>query len=661
MSLLRRRARRAQVATWIATAIDDRDPSPTVTCNPVSGSVFPLGSTTVICTGRDAANNTSSGSFPVNVIDVTAPSASLIAPAADAILGDGTVAVTVEATDLVGVASVSVNDVPASLATGNVQAGTWTVNVPIGSAAGTSVEFHIVARDASANTATVNTTIDNDGIDAVVDRSRDGITDLSGVYSSDFANDVTVGTVLRNGWTARVERNADAVLVTASGAGDTLWADLCSGTPKHVALNTDGERAEVICAETGSVTVRALSTPNAIEVYKRLSGSCPNFWDCTEESYWQTISLASGEVTTGSPVTAAASNVNPIQITLLHVTSGGAVPVGSFVLDPGESADPQIVPGSNGSADEIRVEVLTGTVTVEVQGQTQTVGAGEVAVFTLDEVLDTIAPMAQPSASPAPGSGGWNMSAVTITWNWSDAGSGLDPAQCESSSTASENGVVTISATCADRSGNVGHASHTVKIDAMPPTVDLIAPGSGASYVLNSAVTISFMCADQTGLSGVQSCVGTAPSGGLLDTASVGLKTFTVTARDHAGHITTRSVSYRVQYGFEGFFNPVDNLPVVNLVNAGRAIPVKFALGGNQGLNILAGAPTSVWVSCNDGAPLDEVEQTLTAGTSTLSYDAATGQYQYVWKTEKTWQNSCRQLTITLADGTAHSARFKFR
>src|SRR6185436_4110875 len=39
-------------------------------------------------------------------------------------------------------------------------------------------------------------------------------------------------------------------------------------------------------------------------------------------------------------------------------------------------------------------------------------------------------------------------------------------------------------------------------------------------------------------------------------------------------------------YSFTGFYQPVDNLPTLNIVNAGKAIPVKFSLGGFQGLDI---------------------------------------------------------------------------
>jgi HYR domain len=53
--------------TFSATATDDRDPLPTVSCEPVSGSLFPIGATTVTCVARDAAGNAASGMFTVTV------------------------------------------------------------------------------------------------------------------------------------------------------------------------------------------------------------------------------------------------------------------------------------------------------------------------------------------------------------------------------------------------------------------------------------------------------------------------------------------------------------------------------------------------------------------------------------------------------------------
>jgi len=154
----------------------------------------------------------------------------------------------------------------------------------------------------------------------------------------------------------------------------------------------------------------------------------------------------------------------------------------------------------------------------------------------------------------------------------------------------------------------------------------------------------------------------TIDNGASLDTASVGSHSFSVQAADSAGNSASKSVTYQVVYNWSGFFQPVDNLPTVNSAKAGSAIPVKFSLGGNEGLNIFAaGYPKVQQVACASGAPIDEIEQTVTAGASGLTYDAASGQYSYIWKTDKSWAGSCRQLVVRLVDGTEHIAGFQFR
>jgi Alpha/beta hydrolase domain/HYR domain len=56
------------VVTFVATASDNWDANPTVTCTPPSGSTFPIGRTTVHCTAADATGNTAEGTFTVTVL-----------------------------------------------------------------------------------------------------------------------------------------------------------------------------------------------------------------------------------------------------------------------------------------------------------------------------------------------------------------------------------------------------------------------------------------------------------------------------------------------------------------------------------------------------------------------------------------------------------------
>jgi hypothetical protein len=64
-------------------------------------------------------------------------------------------------------------------------------------------------------------------------------------------------------------------------------------------------------------------------------------------------------------------------------------------------------------------------------------------------------------------------------------------------------------------------------------------------------------------------------------------------------------------------------------------------------------------MACGGSDPLDVVEEIATPGSSGLSYDPTTDQYIYVWKTEKAWAGTCRQLVVKLADGTSQKANFK--
>ena len=107
---------------------------------------------------------------------------------------------------------------------------------------------------------------------------------------------------------------------------------------------------------------------------------------------------------------------------------------------------------------------------------------------------------------------------------------------------------------------------------------------------------------------------------------------------------------------------PAFGVRLRRLLDLGRQRQNRERAHGNQGLSIFGpGSPSSVRVDCATAAPLDEIEETVTAGSSSLSYDAARDQYTYVWKAERAWAGTCRQLTLALVDGTVHKANFKFK
>jgi hypothetical protein len=145
---------------------------------------------------------------------------------------------------------------------------------------------------------------------------------------------------------------------------------------------------------------------------------------------------------------------------------------------------------------------------------------------------------------------------------------------------------------------------------------------------------------------------------GLRDVTAIAAGAYHSAALKRDGTVVLKS-SYR----FDRFRAPVDASPVINTLQAGMAVPVKFSLGGNKGLAIFAdGYPTSrkVWW-CRPDAVTDEIEQTVPASSSSLRYDVNTDAYTYVWKTDPSWAGQCHKLTLRFADGIEHTALFRFR
>jgi hypothetical protein len=296
------------------------------------------------------------------------------------------------------------------------------------------------------------------------------------------------------------------------------------------------------------------------------------------------------------------------------------------------------------------------TLTTETAGTTLTCsatnGVGLSNSASVAVKIDKTAPTASASASPAPNANGWNNTDVVVTFSGTDALSGVD--LCSVPVTLSDEGAgQSASGTCTDKAGNVSAPATAsgINIDKTKPT---LAPVVSPNPVyLGESATATANASDS--LSGIDSQSCEVP-----DTSSVGLKTVTCTATDKAGNTATASATYRVIYRFTGFFRPVDNLPTLNVAKAGSAVPVKFSLSGNQGLSIFAaGYPKSMAISCNSTASTDGVEETVTAGGSSLNYDASADQYIYVWKTDKAW-TGCRQLVVKLNDGMEYQANFKF-
>ena len=216
-----------------------------------------------------------------------------------------------------------------------------------------------------------------------------------------------------------------------------------------------------------------------------------------------------------------------------------------------------------------------------------------------------------------------------------------------------------------DGAGNVGYTTDKGFLfisqngDAQGPQVTIASPIDHGVFTLGQPVPAAYSCSDD---GGVASCVGTKPVGQNVDTSTLGQKTFTVTSTDLSGNTTTATATYTVTYKFDGFFQPVDNLPALNQAErrSGDSGQVHAQRRTRVSSIFAAGSPSSAAIPCDAAAPVDVIEQTLTNTNSGLNYERV-GQYNYVWKTDKSWAGTCRQLTLAFKDGTVQTAHFKFK
>ena len=106
---------------------------------------------------------------------------------------------------------------------------------------------------------------------------------------------------------------------------------------------------------------------------------------------------------------------------------------------------------------------------------------------------------------------------------------------------------------------------------------------------------------------------------------------------------------------FGGFDPPIADAPVVNDVNAGSTVPVKFTLSGGT-LPILIDSQA---VDCSTLAPTGEAPSPISSpGGSSLNNEG--DEYHVNWQTDASWAGSCRRLTLRVPAASNPVAYFRF-
>jgi YVTN family beta-propeller protein len=456
---------------------------------------------------------------------------------------------------------------------------------------------------------------------------------------------------------AYVANNGSASVSVVATATMTVVTTIPIGAqPVGVAISPDGTRAYV--ADFGANQVAVINTTTNTVIADIPVGSLPT-----------------GVALTPNGADLYVTNLGSNTVSVIDTATNtvvATIPVGTGPQRDAVSANGSAVYVTESNAQAVSViSTATNTVTATVP-----VGAAALGVAELD--VPVISPPTVSSISPASGPEAGGTSATITGTNFTGATAvdfGSTPAtsftvNSDTSITAvappGTDGVVDVTVT------NPAGTSPAVTADQYTylepaPTITNVNPNNGA---LAGGTSVTITGTDFLGATAVD--FGSTPATSFTvnsDTSitavapaasSVGTVDITVTTAAGTSSATSGD-QYSYTFPFTGWESPVDNPPTFNEVNSGQAIPMKFSLGGNFGLGIIAsGYPTVTQVSCTTGAPLNTGTLTDTAGGSGLQFDPSSDTYTYVWKTTKSMRNTCQEFDMRLIDGTDHTALFTF-
>ena len=637
---------------------DVYDGAGTATCSPASGTQFAITTTPVTCNATDSQGNAATATnFNVIVADTTAPS---ITPPADATVeatGPLTVVAhgTATGTDAVGPVDIT-SDAPASFAVG-------------------VTTIHWLATDFYSNSSSATSTVTVTDLTApVVDDNGDQLLEATSAagavatFASPSALDLVDGALSSTcdhgsgaiypiGTTTVTCSATDAAGNTGSSSFDITVQDT---TPPVIAAH--GDETEEATGPSGAVV--SYSNPTASDI---VDGSVAV--NCTPASGGV---FALGVTTVNCSATDAAGNTGASSFTVtVQDTTPPVIAAHGDETEEATGPSGAAVSYSNPTASDI-VDVSVAVTCTPASGSTFALGtatvdcsatdaAGNIGSSSFDiTVRDTTPPVIAAHANLTAEATG--PSGAAISYSNPTASDIVDVSVAVTCTPVSGSmfalGTATVNCSATDTAGNIGTSSFTVTVrDTTAPAIAFHADVNAIATSASGAVVTYTLPTASDLVDGAVAATCSPVSG---STFAVGTTTVTCSATDSRGNPSTSTFNVIVSYNFSGFFRPVDNLPIVNVVKAGQGIPVKFSLGGNMGLAIMAaGYPKSVAMTCAGGLQ-DAVEETVTAGGSTLAYDATAGQYIYVWKSDKAWAGTCRQLQVKLADGSLRIANFNF-
>jgi MBG domain-containing protein/trehalose utilization protein/thrombospondin type 3 repeat protein len=348
----------------------------------------------------------------------------------------------------------------------------------------------------------------------------------------------------------------------------------------------------------------------------------------------QSFTIAKGAASLALDNLAQTYNGSPLAATVTTTPAG----LGTVAVTYNGSSTPPTNAGSYAvtatlTNDDYQATSASGTLVIAKAPATITVGT--------EFVYDGTPRQAQITTSPA----GLTVVSVTYTLNGALV------------ATPTDAGVYSVVARLSNPNFEAPEATGTLTINPATPLINWASPGT---ILVGTPLNATQLNASATGVG------GTALAGSFAYTPRVGTVLavgpqqltvdFTPSSHNYTG--ASKTVQISVIYRFAGFFSPVKNPPMMNTVRAGRAIPIKFSLGRYEGMRVMQLAqPAVVTVPCT---VLSQNMADEDGWENSSGLRAEGHKYTYVWKTSASWAGSCRKFVLTLADGTSHSALFRF-
>jgi hypothetical protein len=651
------------VVSYVATANDAVAGAVPVACLPSTGSRFPIGTTIVTCTARDAAGNTSVGTFAVTVLN-TAPVVTVPANMIVEATGPSGSIVTFVATALDtqdGVRPVTCT--PASGTT--FVLGTTTVTctaTDTGKLTG-SASFTVTVRDTTPPVLTLPAPI--------------------------TVNAGAGGTAVVT-YTATASDLVGPVTVTCAPPSGTAFT---TGTTTVTCVAKDAANNQA----TGSftVTVKASNTPPVVTVPSNMiveatgpSGSIVTF------TATATDAQDGARPVTCTPASGTTFALGTRTVTCTATDTGGLTGTASFTVTVRDTTPPVLTlpapitvsAGTGGTAvvtySATASDLVSGTVAVTctpASGSAFAVGTTTVTCVAKDAAGNqsqgsftvTVQAAGSPPVVTVPANliveaTGPTGAKVTFTASAHDAnGAALVPVCTPASGATFPLGTTTVTCTAVDHTGLSASKSFTVTVrDTTGPVFSNVPAPISAFATSTGGAKVSYTLPKATdAVDGARTVICTPASGGQFP---VGNTQVSCKASDTRGNFSTAtftvSVTYQAPTDGTFFLFPIQSNGGSIFPIGPLPLPVRFRLtGASAGITNLVAKFSVTKTSSSILGSVNEVSDETVSDTGlTFIYRPLLQWYAYRWKISDQTQGTY-QIKADLGDGVVHQINVSLR